>query len=67
MSYRDPKQSLEGPIDKILEGIEEFNAAVEERFRSGEWPEDHITEIVMIGKELFAQKFDLLKVKKETW
>lgn len=66
MSYRDEKQSLESVSD-ILSGIEKFNAAVNERIKSDDWKQDHLTEIHELRMKLIAIQIELENVRKENW
>lgn len=67
MSYRAPEQALEEPIDKILNGIAEYDAAVDKRIESGEWKKDHCDEIADISLALRRIAMRLRKVKAHTW
>lgn len=48
MSYRPPEQELEGPCKKIIQGIDEFNAAANARADDGEWVQDHLDKLAEI-------------------
>ena len=67
MSYRPDSQSLEKPGVKIMEGIEEFDSAVLERIRSGEWSDSHLTELRTAMLELNRVKYSLAHLVTTTW
>lgn len=67
MSYRPDSQSIETPCRKIIEGIEEFETALMERVRSGEWKQSHITDLQSLALELARVKYTLANVAQETW
>lgn len=67
MSYRDPDQALEDPIDEILSGISRFSRAVEARVDSNEWMEDHIDDLLTVRIELLKIDPLLRKIRSETW
>ena len=67
MSIRPDEQNLEDPIDKIIEGMDEFMNATKERIRSGDWKESHIKEIMEISTTLWCLQEKLLRIKEETW
>lgn len=67
MSYRDPKQSLEDPATKILEGIRQFRVACLARVLSGEWSEEHIEEIEEIVVKLSVLEFPLSIICTNHW
>lgn len=67
MSYRAPEQSLEEPIDMILEGMKAFSAAVSERVKSHEWKKEHLQEIAALRSKLLNLEFELHSLKEDTW
>jgi hypothetical protein len=67
MSYRPENQALTEPIEKILEGIEQFSMAVHERIKSDEWKRDHIYFLMDIRAKLHLLEPILREVKRETW
>lgn len=70
MSYRPDDtedQALKPSIDKILEGIEEFNEAATKRIKSNDWLDSHRSELNIIRKQLMDIELKLAKLKKETW
>ena len=67
MSYRPDNQSLEKPGQKIMEGVEEFESAVMERIRSGEWKDSHVEELRAIMGQLNGIKYSLAHLVTTTW
>lgn len=67
MSYRPENQSLGKPAQKLIEGIDEFNCAVEERHNCGEWKDSHLDHIAKISERLLALKFELIKINNDHW
>lgn len=53
MSYTPTNQNIESPLSKILEGMEEFHSATNERMKdSREWTSDHLIEIIELDTTL---------------
>ena len=67
MSIKPDDQSLEKPIDKLMEGIEEFTNASYKRMKSREWAKEHIDEINSISLELTLLKARLYDLKDGVW
>jgi len=67
MSYRDPDQSLEEPIENIVEGIDKFKSAAMERIKSNSWSKEHMLELRKFIKSLTDIKIDLEFLSNETW
>lgn len=71
MGLRPPSQALELPIAQILEGIKpgaaDFSKAVEERVASGDWPQDHIQELIEIMQDMTRLRVRLQKLAADTW
>jgi len=67
MSYRNPNQSLSGPIFDISAGIDSFAEAVLERIKSGEWENSHTVEITRLANELRYIQAQLLMLEQRTW
>ena len=67
MSYRDKKQSLEEPITKLLEGVKEFDDAVNERMLSNEWEKSYLSELDEVRQKLNGLRFKLYQIRLETW
>lgn len=67
MSYRDPKQLIEGPSREIMTGIEKFRQAVLERIRSGEWTRDHMEKLIDLRTRLTAFEAELAFLAEESW
>lgn len=67
MGYRPVEQALEEPIDKILEGMNEFSEATQERIRCGEWKDSHIEELQEVRKLFVDLETRLTRIKKNTW
>lgn len=67
MSYRPDEQSLEDPLGKILEGIEEYSRAVSERIRSGDWKDSHIEEITRMRADLQILEGRLAALRSDNW
>lgn len=67
MGYRPDDQALVEPIEVILQGMKDFDDAVDKRNESGDWQEEHLKEINDLSVELKRLKFSLVKIKQETW
>lgn len=67
MSYREESQALEEPIDKILEGFEEFESAARKRLESGEWKTSHLEELNKIRGQMNKLDLRLRTMKNDTW
>ena len=67
MGYRPPEESLEQPLSDMLNGIEDFNKAVDKRIDSQEYKDEHIKELQDAVLELTKIKFTLVKLKQENW
>ena len=67
MSYRPDSQSVETPCRKIIEGIEEFESAVQERVRSREWKDTHLAELCDMVVEMSRLKMQLALLAEGTW
>ena len=67
MSYRPDNQSIETPARKIIEGIEEFESAVQERIRSGEWQQTHLADLCDMSIDLSRVKLALAMLAEHTW
>lgn len=63
MDCRD--QSLEKPIDKIVEGIRGFRAATVKRMESHDWSIEHTKELDKASLTLLKIERLLLKLKSE--
>lgn len=67
MSYTPENQRLHPSIEKILEGIEEFQEAVNNRVNnSSEWKNVHLHEITELSIELIKLKLKLNILHNET-
>lgn len=73
MSYTPEDQLLEPSLEKILEGIEEFNNAFTKRLEANdgsngpkEWSDEHIDELAEISAKFQTFKVKLTKLKRET-
>lgn len=71
MSYTPENQLLEPSLTKILEGIEEFNAAFTKRLQANEntqltWDDKHIDELAEISAGFQLLKVKLTKIKSST-
>lgn len=66
MSYTPEDQLFEKPIEKLLEGIKEFDEVVDKRFESNDWSEDHIKTIEELSLDLKRIRRRLHKLKNET-
>jgi len=67
MSYRPDSQSIREPLNKILEGISEFDQAVQERLKSGEFIPQHEVEISELDNRLHRLKHTMLKLVRDNW
>ena len=67
MSYRPENQSIEDPAREIIESIDSFEDAVEERIKSGEWSPDHIDKLTVFAGELANMKYRLMQLAEKTW
>jgi hypothetical protein len=67
MGYRPENQALNAPIEKILEGFEDFDSAVKKRTESNEWSEEHIIKLNEFRKKFFDLQFELEALNRETW
>lgn len=67
MAYRPQNEALEEPIDKILQGIQEYNNAVDRRIKSNEWTIKHINQINATRLRLLAIQIELVQIKADTW
>jgi hypothetical protein len=68
MSYRPQEQSIEDPLRKIMEGIDEFSKAVRERINDrGEWDRDHIKEINDVRVKLYQIYPELSDLADNNW
>ena len=68
MSYRPDNQSLEKPIEKLLEAIEEFFPPATERQRdASEWSGSHRQELKDLCVRLSILKYDLVTLHEGTW
>lgn len=67
MGYRPQEQSLIEPIDKILEGVDEFEKATKKRIESKEWQTEHIEHLNNFRKQFLDLSFQLRKLQEETW
>lgn len=68
MSYRPQEQSIEDPLRKIMEGIDEFSKAVRERINDrGEWDRDHIKEINDVRIKLYQIYPELVDLADNNW
>ena len=70
MSYTPEDQLLEPSLEKILEGIEEFNNAFTKRLEANdgsnghkEWSDEHIDELAEISAKFQTFKVKLTKLK----
>ena len=66
MTYRPDSQALEPSITKILDGIEEFQSAVNYR-QEGEWIEEHLKDLSDMETKLVSMKNHLFRLKRENW
>ena len=67
MCCRSDDQSIEGPLRKILEGIKEFDKAVDKRIEYNDWREDHINEIDSLRNELISYKRRVAEMAEDNW
>jgi len=71
MSYRDPAQSIEGPLNTILEGLRdggrELDDALCARIVSKEWTEEHISELMLLLDEVAILRRKLVLVESRNW
>lgn len=68
MSYRPQEQSIEDPLRKIMEGIDEFSKAVKERIDDrGEFNRDHIKEINDVRVKLYQIYPELSDLADNNW
>jgi len=65
MSYRDPEQSLEKPINTMIESIDSFCNAVDARIESHDYQPAHINKIVQLSLDLRAMQIRLRQLG--TW
>lgn len=63
MGYAQENEQLSPSIDKILEGMEEFNNAVNDRIKSGEWNSAHIQRLNELRKEFNDLQIEIYKLK----
>ena len=66
MSYTPENQLLEPSLEKIIEGIDEFNSAAMERIKdSTEWKDEHIDELQELIGEFIRMRRKLSILKEE--
>ena len=68
MSYTPENQLLAGPIDQILNGIDQFNENAHNRITTDvvEWDDKHLKELHELRKQLLDVHFQLEKLRKKT-
>ena len=67
MSYRPEEQSICGPLEDIMKGIDKFSAAVNERIKDGDWTEEHLEEINDLRGELLSLYARIGKLARDNW
>jgi hypothetical protein len=67
MGYRPDWQALEPGLTKMLEGIESFSSAVDERIRSNEFERRHIQKINDLRLRLLTLQIELVELRSDTW
>jgi uncharacterized protein Yka (UPF0111/DUF47 family) len=69
MSYRPPEEELEGPIDKIIDGMDDFFRAANCRENNtvDKWSDDHLKELSKIVVKMIKLCRKLKKLNNETW
>jgi hypothetical protein len=67
VTYRAPEQSLQKPVADLLQGYDDFRAAVRQRVDSGEWNVAHIGTLRRLVLRMEEMDFDLRDLQRETW
>lgn len=67
MGYRPVEQSIEDPLRKILEGMNEFDAAVRLRIGSGDWKAEHLEEIDELSRQLSKYRIKMTRLAEDNW
>lgn len=67
MSYRDPAQGIGEPANELASNIESLLAPIDARLESGEWSDDHVTELMILLSELTELKYKLLQLARKNW
>ena len=67
VSYTPEDQYLEPSLEKILEGIKEFNEAAQKRTEAGrsEWKQSHLDELRDLRIKFIMLEAELTKLKDE--
>lgn len=68
MGYRPDHQSLEPSLKKILEGIDEFEAAAKARIDAGQdWQDSHLAQLGKLLAKFAKLRPKLVKLRDENW
>lgn len=60
----NPAHNIDDPIDKILEGIDELNAAINARIKSREFDTHHVHEISGLRDKMNNLQLSLIQIIK---
>jgi hypothetical protein len=67
MSFTPEDQHLKPSIDKIIEGIFEFSAAVDARLKQAEdWKSTHLSELIRIRQKIQDTQLELVQLRRNT-
>lgn len=71
MGYRPDDQSLEKPLNRIIEVLDsalpELEKVINNRAESREWKDSHIEELNQIIIDVFKLKILLKRIESENW
>ena len=67
MSYRDPAQSVEEPLRKIVDGIEEYRRAMRRRLEDGGWTDEHVRDLIELDAKLTFVYGPAVQMATRTW
>jgi hypothetical protein len=67
MTYRRKEQSLEKPCEDIINSIESFISAAQERIKDVSWADHHKTELRELSLTLFDISLKLQQLKEGVW
>lgn len=67
MGYRPDHQSLEPSLRKILEGIDEFDAAARARIEAGDWQDSHLEKLGKLMSKFAKLRPKLANLRDENW
>lgn len=67
MGYRPDNQALSEPIEKIIEGFQEFESAVDARIECGEWKREHLERISELANQMRMMRLTLKILHSDTW